>query len=218
MKPYYHDEHAGITIYHGDCREVLPALTEKVDLVLTDPPYGIFKPLEDAGDMFGKPTIYSIDKSAPQWDQRPDNETLTNLTTISDKWVIWGGNYFADALGACKGPLIWNKETGNNPYADGECAWNNVSGTLRIYTHQWCGAFKDTERGQRALHPTQKPVSLMLWCLQQAKATGLVLDPYMGSGTVLVAAKQLMLPAIGIEIEERYCEIAAKRLAQEVLL
>jgi DNA modification methylase len=213
LNPYY--EHAGITIYHGDCREILPQLP-KVDAVITDPPYGIFK-RQDDGVMFGKQTIYSKDKSASQWDMRPDDELLRTLKTIAPKWVIWGGNYFADALGSCKSPLIWNKETGDNSYADGECAWSNVAGTMRIFTHQWCGAFKDSERGMAAVHPTQKPEIVMRWCIKLSGVEGTILDPFMGSGTTLVAAKNLGRKAIGIEICEEYCEIAARRLSQEVL-
>ena len=212
MTPYY--DHAGITIFCGDCRDILPHLP-KVDAVITDPPYGIFKP-QDRGLMFGKQTIYDKDKSASEWDVRPDDELLRTLTALAPKWVIWGGNYFADVLGACKSPLIWNKETGNNVYADGECAWSNVAGTMRILTHQWCGAFKDSERGMSAVHPTQKPEAVMRWCIKLSGTQGTILDPFMGSGTTLVAAKNLGRKAIGVEIEERYCEIAVKRLAQEV--
>jgi site-specific DNA-methyltransferase (adenine-specific) len=213
MKPFY--EHAGITIYHGDCREILPELP-KVDLVLTDPPYGIFKRKDD-GIMFGKVTIYSKDSSASEWDARPDKGLLDLVMSKAPQYVIWGGNYMADSLGSCRGPLVWNKKTGNNSYADGELAWSNIAGTLRIFTHQWCGAFKDSERGLAAMHPTQKPTALMVWCIGLSDNARSILDPFMGSGTTLVAAKQLGRKAIGIEIEEKYCEIAVKRLSQEVL-
>jgi DNA modification methylase len=213
MQPYY--DHNGITIYHGDCRDILPTL-DKVDLVLTDPPYGIFKPISGGGMMFGKHTIYSKDTSAPQWDQRPDAGLLLAAVQHGDQFVVWGGNYMADILGACNSPLIWDKQTGNNPFADGECAWANVSGTMRIFHHQWCGAFKDSERGKKAIHPTQKPIALMKWCIGLADDPQTILDPFMGSGTTLRAAKDLGRQAIGIELEEKYCEIAANRLAQEV--
>ena len=213
LVPYY--DHAGITIYHGDCREILPTLPP-VDLVLTDPPYGIFRKTNDDGMMFGNPTIYSTDKSAAEWDEKPSGPTLDLVKTKGKQFVIWGGNYMADLLGPCRGPLVWNKMTGANSYADGEMAWANVAGTMRIFTHQWCGAFKDSERGLRATHPTQKPLALMTWCISLADNPETVLDPFMGSGTTLRAAKDLGRKAIGIEIEEKYCEIAAKRLSQEV--
>lgn len=214
IKPYY-DDGNGIVIYHGDCREILPHLP-KVDLVLTDPPYGIFKRI-DSGMMFGKETIYSTDKTVALWDKRPDKDTLALVVSKVNQYIIWGGNYMADHLGPCKGPLVWNKLTGNNSYADGEMAWANVAGTMRIFTHQWCGAFKDSERGLQAVHPTQKPLALFAWCIGLADNPDTILDPFMGSGTTLRAAKDLGRKCIGIELEEKYCEIAAKRLCQEVL-
>jgi DNA modification methylase len=213
MTAYY--QHGGITIYHGDCREILPKLG-RFDLLLTDPPYGIFK-RQDSGMRFGKETIYTRDKSASEWDMRPDDALLVMLRDFCPKYAIWGGNYFASALGDCKGPLVWNKQTGNISYADGEIAWSNVAGTLRIFNHQWCGAFKDSERGLRAVHPTQKPVALMRWVMSLTPSSQSVLDPFMGSGTTLRAAKDAGLVAVGIEREEKYCEIAAKRMAQEVM-
>jgi DNA modification methylase len=213
-KPYYED--GAVVIYHGDCREILPQL-DKVDLVLMDPPYGIFKRTGGDGMMFGKETIYSSDDTASRWDKRPDGGLLLLCIAHGTQWVVWGGNYMADILGSCKGPMMWHKHTGNNSYADGECAWNNICGTMRIFDHQWCGAFKDSERNTRAVHPTQKPVALMTWCISLASNPQTVLDPFMGSGTTLRAAKDLGRKAIGIEIEERYCEVAAERMAQEVL-
>jgi len=215
MKPYY-DDGKGIVIYHGDCREILPTLP-KVDLVLTDPPYGIFKKPGGDGKMFGRATIYSKDQSASIWDKKPDAETIRMCVNAGEQFVIWGGNYMASSIGDCSGPLVWNKLTGANSYADGELAFSNVAGTMRIFTHQWCGAFKDSERGLKAMHPTQKPVQLMTWCISLADNPKIILDPYLGSGTTLIAAKDLGRKAIGIEIDEEYCDIAARRLSQEVL-
>ncbi len=214
LRPYH--EEAAVTIYHGDCRQIVPLLG-RFDLLLTDPPYGIFKKTGGDGKMFGKRTIYSDDDTAAQWDARPSPGLLWTIWEACEKHVVWGGNYMADILGACRGPLIWNKMTGNNSYADGEAAWADVSGTMRIFNHQWCGAFKDSERGQRAEHPTQKPVALMAWCIGLAGDVQTILDPFAGSGTTGRAAKDLGKRAVLIEREERYCEIAARRLAQDVL-
>jgi DNA modification methylase len=209
-KPYY--EENGITIYNADCREVLPHL-EKVDLVLTDPPYG----LKWSGTGFDKQPLLNH-KEAAAWDNRPSGELLKLAISSGKDSVVWGGNYFANDLGTFVSPLIWDKMTGNNPFADGELAWTSFrSGTLRIFKHQWCGAFKDSERGEKSIHPTQKPVALMQWCINIAPKAQTILDPFMGSGTTLVAAKQLGRKAIGIELEEKYCEIAVKRLQQEYL-
>jgi hypothetical protein len=164
--------------------------------------------------MFGKKTIYSDDTSAPLWDKRPENDFLIYLRDFGKYFVIWGGNYFASALGDCPSPLIWDKQTGKNTYADGEMAFSNVAGTMRIFRHQWCGAFKDSERGEKAVHPTQKPVQLMQWCIDKIPDDGgYILDPFMGSGTTGVACVNLKRRFVGIEIDPDYFDIALSRLA-----
>ena len=102
-----------------------------------------------------------------------------------------------------------------------ELAWTNFVRRSRVKQHLWIGAYRDSESGERALHPTQKPLAIMKWCIAIADeylTVNLILDPFMGSGTTLRAAKDLGRKAIGIEIEEKYCEIAAKRMSQAVLL
>src|SRR5690606_21528583 len=130
---------------------------------------------------------------------------------IGKEIIIWGGNYFADLLPPTQKWLVWDKGQRINQ-SDGELAWTSLSGALRIYTANRVELMVDG-----AVHPTQKPLSLMKWCIKLLSNPNLICDPFMGSGTTLVAAKQLQRRAIGIEIEERYCEIAAKRLSQEVL-
>lgn len=210
MRPYY--EQDGITIYHGDCREVLAALSQ-ADLLLTDPPYGIFLAEVRNGFMAQRGG-----QDAAQWDAAPSAELLNLVLGFGKHSIVWGFGYFADVLGKCVAPLVWDKQTGANYFADGELAWTSfTSGTLRIFRHQWCGAFKASERGEQ-FHPTQKPVALMQWCMERAPARiATVVDPFMGSGSVLVAARNTGRRAVGIEIEERYCEIAARRLDQTVL-
>ena len=211
---FYEESNPNIKIYLGDSSEILP-LIETCDLLLIDPPYGIFEDMESDGVMFGKETIYSVDKTATEWDKRPSKELISLAMSKAKYWTIWGGNYFADYLGASKGTLVWNKKTGNNTYADGELAFTNTVGTMRIFNHQWCGAFKDSERGLRAVHPTQKPVQLMKWCIQKSKYYDLhlkILDCFMGSGSTAIACKELKKDFIGIEVSEKYCQIAVKRL------
>jgi len=215
MKPYY--EHAGITIYHGDCREVLPELA-MADLVLTDPPYGI----NAANEMSACAGTQSVGQFAPRrtydsgdWDlEPPDAATMAAIIARAKHSIIWGGNYFG--LPRARGWLVWDKCNGATTFADGELAWTNLDIPVRIRRHLWSGAFRKGHE-ERGPHPTQKPLELMAWCLGFDLDAKTILDPFMGSGTALVAAKQLGRRAIGIEIEERYCEIAAKRLSQEVL-
>jgi DNA modification methylase len=194
----------------GDCISVMPTLG-RFDACICDPPYGIFKKTGADGKMFGKETIYSTDDKAAGWDVRPGPETFAAIMATK-RYVVWGGNYFADIMGASPGVMIWHKKTGNNSYADCEIAWTNATGTTRIFEHQWCGAFKDSERGQRAVHPTQKPVALMEWCLGFLPDAKTILDPFMGSGTTLVACQRMGRAGTGIELDPEYFDIACRRV------
>lgn len=207
MKPYY--DHGGITIYHGDCREILPSLGT-FDLVLTDPPYGI-----------------ALDTTA-RWPWLADHAPVANdehpfdpapLLALQTRTILWGANHYASRLPEVRGWLAWDKATRNGldlRQAEIEFAWSNCTNRPRCYRHMWSGAYRDSERGTR-YHPTQKPVSLMAWCLSHAPTARSVLDPYMGSGPVARACKDAGLRYVGIEIDERYCGAAVRRLAQEVL-
>ncbi|MDP2366061.1 MAG: DNA methyltransferase [Ignavibacteria bacterium] len=205
VKPYFQDD--AVTIYLGDCRDILPQLTEKVDLVLTDPPYGIGAGRE-------KPHNGWRDYGISDWDlQRPDRTVFSLIMAKSVNQIIWGGNYFVDYLYPSMGWLVWDKGQRNFSLADGELAWTSYSKALRIYTVSRGEALQDGKQ-----HPTQKSLEIMHFSILYAGDAKIILDPFMGSGTTLRAAKDLGRKAIGIEIEEKYCEIAAKRMSQAVLL
>lgn len=205
MKPYY--EENGITIYHGDCREVLPSLP-KVDLVLTDPPYGISYEhgVRKGGKRLGFDGHSIVGDCAPF-----DPSFLLPYPLV----VLWGANHFADRLPPSAGWLVWDKREGiaPNDQSDCEMAWTNALTTARLFSRHWNGG----GTGEVRYHVNQKPIKLIKWCLNHFPEAELTLDPFMGSGTTLRAAKDLGRKAIGIEIEEKYCEIAANRLRQEVL-
>ena len=206
MKPYY--EHAGITIYHGDCREILPHV--KADVLVTDPPYGIGYRTSSSRSVLCR----SRDYPPVTGDDEPFDPSHLPLSKPS---IVWGGNNFASRLPDSPAWLVWDKrrEGVSNDSADVELAWSNLHTPARRYVCEWMGMLRDAERGL-SVHPTQKPVPLMAWCLSLCPA-GVVLDPYCGSGPTLRAAKNVGRRAIGIEIEERYCEVAARRCEQEVL-
>jgi hypothetical protein len=150
------------------------------------------------------------------WDDAVCSQDLIELCMErTTNQIIWGGNYFK--LGATKGIMVWDKLRGDTDFADGEMAWTSFNRALRIFRYRWNGFLVDPGSRDVRSHPTQKPLALMKWCLALATGTTSVLDPFCGSGTTLEAAKALSIPAIGVEIEEHYCEIAAKRLSQEVL-
>lgn len=216
-RPYYQDGH--VTIYHADCRLIMPAMTaETFDLMLTDPPYGIGADQTQekrGGKQSGKALYPSRSYGSENWDSAVVEEWVMFLARrLCRKQIIFGGNYYD--LPPAKCWLVWDKVNGENTYADCELAWTNLEKAVRRKVHQWHGMIR---KGQEVrFHPTQKPLEVMSWALAQAgDDVATVLDPWMGSGTTLRACKDAGKRAIGIDREERYCEIAAKRMHQEVL-
>lgn len=212
MQPYFHEH--GVTLYHGDCLEILPELA-KADLVLTDPPYGIRKWNSSGGQSLSEAEAEAVNK----WDALPSQDLMDAVVDAGRYAIVWGGNYLCGLLGAFRTPLVWDKKIRGMHFAEGEMAWTNFDfGTLRIFEHPIAGNWGSPLSGKRHReHPTQKPVELMQWCIQKAKLGGkeaTVIDPFAGSGTTLEAAQNLGLSAIGIELEERYCEVVAKRFDQ----
>lgn len=217
MTPYYDDGQCAI--YHADCREALPAL--KFDVIVTDPPYGVNEQANRATR--GRSNLAaSNDFANVIGDDAPFDPAW--LLSFNVPTVMFGGNHFAERLPSASRWLVWDKldgltsirDVGFDDNADAELAWTNLGGPVRLFGHRWKGMLKASERDVKRVHPTQKPVPLMTWVLKQVPA-GVVVDPYMGSGPTLRAAKDSGRKAIGIELVERYCEIAAHRLAQGVL-
>lgn len=211
MKPYYQDNF--VTLYHSACEDILSDLG-KFDLLLTDPPYGI---KENAHRIASKSKLAATtDYGDFEWDNLPaDNKTLLLCRGKSDKQIIWGGNYFD--LPPARGWLVWDKINSGN-FADAELAWTNLKMSVRIFRFMWNGMIRAGEgRIGKRVHPTQKPLELMKWCLDWATTANTILDPFAGSGTTGRAAKDLGRKCVLIEREEKYCEIAAKRLSQETL-
>jgi DNA modification methylase len=198
VKPYYQE--SGITIYLGDCREILPQLG-RFDLLLTDPPYGIGHLMQGGKDTGHWGQL----SSGNPWDmQAPE---LADVIPHGETAVIWGGNYFP--LPPSRMWLAWVKTNSVPTQADMELAWTNADACARRFEHPSGGSYV-------RVHPTQKPLPLMKWCLSLFPEAKTVLDPFCGSGTTLVAAKDMGLSAVGIEAEEKYCAIAAERLRQSV--
>jgi DNA modification methylase len=212
MKPYY--EHAGISIIHGDSREILPQLP-RADLLLTDPPYGIGE--SSRKNMSRVKNAPPTDYGFYNWDSQPADDDLIKLAIGSARQaIIWGGNYFIGALTPTRGWLVWDK-LNSGDFADCELAWTNLPQAVRCFRHMWNGMLRASERDVPRCHPTQKPIALMAWCLGFVPEAKSMVDPFCGSGSSLVAAKKRGMVAIGIDLSEQYCEAAAKRLSQEVL-
>lgn len=199
------------TLYHGDMLDVLPTLP-KADCVIADPPYGIGEARKDhksRNRVIGGKPIISADYGKDEWDDAPlDAPRFALLLAAAPRTVLWGGNYYG--LPAASKWLVWDK-INSGDFADCELAWTNLPGAVRIFRHMWNGMLRDSERGMR-VHPTQKPVALMRWCLLQAGNPSSVIDPCMGSSPVGVACAEKNVTYYGIERERRYFEVACQRV------
>ena len=227
-KPYYNE--SGITIYHGDCKEILPHL-EPVDLVLTDPPYEQNK--TGGGIYRRRPTYKEIGKNLSSfnpdeyWDLLSKASKNTHGYIFTSKSCLRSFITLAETSDLSWDILIYGK---NNPlpmknnrylssfeyiffYRGKDCYWNNET-NYKYYSKIKMVNCMPSQFG----HPTEKSISVLSEMINvSTKDDHTILDPFIGSGTTLVAAKTLGRKAIGIEIEEKYCEMAVKRLRQEVL-
>ena len=220
IKPYYESE--GITIYHGDCREILPQLP-MVDLVLTDPPYGIN--LGSHQDATEKRPGVGLKKRG--YESYVDS--YEHLKTIVVPSVVLALKKATRGIVFMAGTNMWEFPKPDAvscvyiPCGNGRTKWGfqntahfMLYGTApNLHLGAKHTALYSTESSEKNGHPCPKPYKWITWCVSLGSVAGeTILDPFMGSGTTLVAAKELGRKAIGIEIEERYCEIAVKRLAQ----
>ena len=203
----------------GDCLEVMKKIPDgAVDLVLTDPPYGIDYNGEATPQ--GKHTFSHRGQTAKVFgDNKPFDARFLVKRFYDKSMILWGANCYCDTLPIEFVWLVWDKVTKNGlklRIAECEFAWTNCVGRSQVFRHLWSGAYRDSER-KVYVHPTQKPIRLFQWCIELSKTKGIILDPFLGSGTTAVAAKQLGRQFIGIEINMDYCKIAEDRLRQEEL-
>lgn len=200
--PYYAD--GGVTLYHGDADEILPHVSPAtVDLVLTDPPYGIDLDTDYAGrKMVSGRTYAKVANDAVPFDPAP--------LLAYGRAVIWGANNFSASVPP-GGWMVWRK-TNPHPFSsECELAWTNLTRSVTSYA-------SSIRPDGYSLHPTQKPVGLMRWIIAKwTKPGDLVLDPYMGSGPVAQACHELGRRYVGIELVEDYVRAAVGRLSQGVL-
>lgn len=196
------------TLYLGDCTEILPTLGQ-FDAVVTDPPYGIGES-KGRNKSRGKLAI-SKDYGDDDWDNEPITKQAIDLMRGLSKWqVIFGGNYFE--LPPTKCWLIWDKENGATDFADAELAWTNLNKAVRLKRYMWHGMLRANNE-PRGDHPTQKPEGIMEWVISHLpQDVETIIDPYMGSGTTGVACVNLKKQFIGIEREQKYFDIACKRI------
>ena len=196
------------TLYLGDCMDILPTL-DKVDAVITDPPYGInenHKKVASRGKLAAPKDYGEFD-----WDKAPPSDELIALIRTKAQFqAFFGGNYFTLPPTSCW--LVWDKLNGDNDFADCELAWTNWPKAVRRIQWRWNGMIR--QGGEDRFHPTQKPLAVMKWVIELCPKADSVLDPFMGSGTTGIASIQMGRKFIGIEREPKYFEIACQRIEQ----
>ena len=196
------------TLYLGDCNEIPPSL-DKFDDVVTDPPYGIGES-KGKNKSRGKLAI-AKDYGNDDWDNEPiSKQTIDLMRNLSQWQIIFGGNYFE--LPPTKCWLIWDKENGASDFADAEMAWTNLNKAVRLKKYMWNGMLRANNE-PRGDHPTQKPIGIMEWVISHLpENANTIIDPFMGSGTTGVACMNMKKQFIGIEREQKYFDIACKRI------
>ena len=206
------------TLYLGDCMDILQTLN-KVDAVITDPPYGIGESSKKVASRQRKSNGNSKaladqrDYGEFFWDSKPPDGALIDAIRNMATWsALFGGNYFELPPTSCW--LIWDKLNGDNDFADCELAWTNWPKAVRRLQWRWNGMIR--QGNEERYHPTQKPLEVMKWVIELCPKSETILDPFMGSGTTGVAAIQLGRKFIGIEREPKYFDIAVKRIEQAV--
>ena len=195
------------TLYHGNSLELINEVDKDIAIV-SDPPYGISYSHAGGGGKLARSTSFGGKTIIG------DNEPFNPTQFLDFKEIIlFGGNHFADKLPSSACWLIWDKRDGvcTNDQADCEMAWTNLKGPARLIRHLWNGMLKASERGEIRVHPTQKPVAVMQWCIDKVKSDT-ILDPFMGSGTTGVAAVKAGRKFIGVEMDKEYFDIAVQRI------
>ena len=209
--PYVRKEVIGdCTLYLGDCRDVLAALTSGFDALVTDPPYGID---EAAGKNKSRTNLaVAKDYGNDEWDAEPADEALEMARKVCRHQIIFGGNYYQLPPTPCW--LVWDKENGDNDFADCELAWTNLPKAVRRLKFMWNGMLR-AHGEPRGDHPTQKPVGVMKWAIGNLPSDSKhIMDPFMGSGTTGVACVKSGLQFTGIEREVRYFDAACRRIEE----
>jgi len=185
------------TLYLGDCRDILPTLP-KVDAVVTDPPYGI-------GITKSNRLAVSRGMGGKSWDDdTPSADFISVMVNHGKQAIVWGGNYFRLPETRCV--LVWDKQNDGRDFADLELAWTNIDSVARIFR------MRPMNMDDGKVHPTQKPLRLMKWCIDKLDNPQIILDPFMGSGSTGCSALQMGRKFIGIEQDPDYFAIACKRI------
>jgi len=208
------EKFGNITLYNTDCMEIMKTFSDKqFDLAIVDPPYGI----NQGGDKNASrckyviaPKYHTFDDSKP-----PEKEYFNELFRVSKNQIIWGANHFISRMAfdsSCW--IVWDKDNGMSDFADCELAWTSFKKAVRKFKYKWNGMFQENMKNkEKRIHPTQKPVALYVWILNNYASKGTkIIDTHFGSGSICIAAHDLGFELTGIEIDKEYYNAAKKRL------
>lgn len=211
------DKLGGIALYNADCMDILQELPDKsFDLAIVDPPYGIGE-----GNILKNKSRGVIARSKDYKPfsgkdvKAPDESYFAELFRVSRNQIIWGANHFISRIpidSSCW--IVWDKENGENDFADCELAWTSFSSSVRIFRFRWQGMLQgNMKHKEKRIHPTQKPVALYKWLLANYAKPGFrILDTHLGSGSISIACHDLGFEMTGIELDSDYYEAAKRRL------
>lgn len=204
------DSLGNITLYNDDCLRVMASFPDKsFDLAIVDPPYGM-----DAGHAHGRLKKYGQLVTANEW--KPTPEYFKELFRVSKNQVIWGYNHLSDMLPSCSEFLFWYKHNATKSFSDGELAWTSYTKTAHCIDLPYFGTVNADER---RVHPTQKPVKLYAWILNQYAKPGMrILDTFGGAMSSMIACYRGGYEATCIEIDKTYYEKGKARLVEEMSL
>jgi len=198
----------------GDCLDLMKECPDNhFDLILTDPPYGIgaYASGTMGGGVLAKQSTYK----ATEWDnKRIGKEYFDEMRRVSKNQIIFGGNYYTDYLYPTPCWIVWDKMNGDNYFADCELAWTSFTTATRLHQYRWQGMLQGNmgKGKEKRIHPTQKPTPLYVWILEKySKETDLILDPFMGSGTILEAGRKTDRNVMGFEISDEWEQYYNKR-------
>ena len=205
-------------VYNMDCLEAMRKMPDNAfDLAVVDPPYGI----KQGGDTNHTRSVIATSKNYHAFNDKmpPDEKYFSELRRVSKNQIVFGANHFIDKI-PIPSPcwLVWDKENGKNDFADCELAWTSFDRAVRKFSFRWQGMLQgDMKHKEKRIHPTQKPVALYKWILQNyAKSGDTILDTHVGSASSLIACEDLGLKYVGFELDEVFYKESKERLEQHM--
>jgi len=211
----FQDKDKNITLYNMDCMELLKNTEDNYyDLAIVDPPYmDVFK-TDNWVETSAKQKYYK-NRQNTLTDKKPNEEYFNHLFRVSKNQIVWGGNYFN--LPISRGWIFWLKGLQDNYFSDGELAWTSFDRILKCFDFMWSGMLqRDMKNKEIKIHPTQKPVKLYEWLLQNyAKEGNKILDTHLGSGSIAIACNRLKYELTACELDTEYFEASVKRYKEQ---